>query len=68
MSWQTAIPAGGQRRKTNAPAPADRPAGLFTNRHGYTLRRCDCGTAVLPDHDRCVVCAFNADPDEGEDT
>lgn len=60
MSWQTAIPAGNQRRKTKTPAPAERPAGLFTNRHGYTLRRCDCGTAILLVHDRCVVCTLNA--------
>lgn len=65
MSWQTAIPTGNQRRKTKPPTKrADRPVGLFTNRHGFTLRRCDCGTAVLPVHDRCIVCELNADQGE----
>lgn len=37
---------------------------LFKNKHGYTLRRCDCGTAILPNHSECVVCAFKKEAKE----
>lgn len=64
MSWQTAIPGGGQAKSRDVPSKPGLPAGLFTNRHGYTLRRCDCGTAILLVHDRCIVCTVNADQDD----
>lgn len=32
---------------------------IFTNKAGYKMRRCECGTAILPIHTECVVCSFN---------
>lgn len=42
------------------PIPGSVTAGIFTNAHGFTLRRCGCGRECAPWHDLCIFCEVRA--------